>query len=47
MYAESTVSTFNNAIEVKVFIHECILWGCSADTFSEDNFAIFDHKIYP
>jgi hypothetical protein len=31
--AESTVSTFNNTIEVKVYIHECIFWGCSVDTF--------------
>jgi hypothetical protein len=44
--AESTVSTFNNTIEVKVYIHECIFWGCSVDTFWEDNLAIFDHKIY-
>jgi hypothetical protein len=29
--AESTVSTFNNRIEVKVYIHECIFWGCSVD----------------
>jgi hypothetical protein len=45
--AESTVSTFNNTIEVKVYIHECIFWGCSVDHFQEDNLAIFDHKIYP
>jgi hypothetical protein len=45
--AESTVSTFNNTIEVKVYIHECIFGGCSVDTFWEDNLAIFDHKIYP
>jgi hypothetical protein len=44
--AESTVSTFNNTIELKVYIHECIFWGCSVDTFWEDNLAIFDHKIY-
>jgi hypothetical protein len=44
--AESTVSTFNNRIEVKVYIHECIFWGCSVDHFWEDNLAIFDHKIY-
>jgi hypothetical protein len=25
--AESTVSTFNNRIEVKVYIHEFIFWG--------------------
>jgi hypothetical protein len=47
IYAESTVSTLNNTIEIKVYIHECIFWGCSADTFWEDNLAIFDHKIYP
>jgi hypothetical protein len=47
MNAESTVSTFNNIIELKVFIHECIFLGCSVDTFWEDNLAIFDHKIYP
>jgi hypothetical protein len=47
MYAESTVSTFNNRIELKVYIHECIFWGCSVDHFREDNLAIFDHKIYP
>jgi hypothetical protein len=35
--AESTVSTFNNTIEVKVYIHECIFWGSSVDTFWEDN----------
>jgi hypothetical protein len=45
--AESTVSTFNNRIELKVYIHECIFWGCSVDHFREDNLAIFDHKIYP
>jgi hypothetical protein len=45
--AESTVSTFKNTIEVKVYIHECIFWGCSVDHFREDNLAIFDHKIYP
>jgi hypothetical protein len=43
--AESTVSTFNNTIEVKVYIHECIFWGCSVDTFWEDNLATFDHKV--
>jgi hypothetical protein len=45
--AESTVATFNNTIEVKVYIHECIFWGCSVDHFREENLAIFDHKIYP
>jgi hypothetical protein len=45
--AESTVSTFNNRVEVKVYVHECIFWGCSVDHFWEDNLAIFDHKIYP
>ncbi len=45
--AESMVSTFNNTIEVKVSIHECIFWGCSADTFWEYNLSIFDHRIYP
>ncbi len=38
--AKSTVSTFNNTIEVKVYIHECIFWGCSVDTFWEDNLEI-------
>jgi hypothetical protein len=33
--AESTVSTFNNTIEVKVYIHECIFLGCSVDTLDE------------
>ncbi len=45
--AKSTVSTFNNTIDVKVSIHKCIFWGCSVDTFSEYNLAIFDHKTYP
>jgi hypothetical protein len=45
--AESTVSTFNNTIEVKVSIHQCIFWECSADTFWEDNLVILDDKIYP
>jgi hypothetical protein len=45
--AKSTVSTFNNRIEQKVYIHECIFWGCSVDHFWEDNLAIFGHKIYP
>jgi hypothetical protein len=45
--AKSTVSTFNNTIELKGYIHECIFWGCSVNTFWEDNLAIFDHKIYP
>jgi hypothetical protein len=44
--AESMVSTFNNTIEIKVYIHECNFWGCSVDTFWQDNLAIFDHKIY-
>jgi hypothetical protein len=46
MNAESTVWTFNNTIEVKVSIHECIFWRCSVYTFWEDILAIFDHKIY-
>jgi hypothetical protein len=33
--AESMVSTLNNTIEVKVYIHECIFWGCSVDTFGK------------
>jgi hypothetical protein len=44
--AESMVSAFNNTIEVKVYIYECIFWGCSVDTFWEDNLAIFYNKIY-
>jgi hypothetical protein len=44
--AKSMVSTFNNTIELKVSIHECIFWACSLETFWEDNLVIFDHKIY-
>jgi hypothetical protein len=34
--AKSTVSQCNNTIELKVYIYECIFWGCSVDTFWED-----------